>query len=124
MLRILHGTNYDFIKVWRLMVAITVAFIVVGLGMVVNRVVQGRPAINKSIEFSGGTLMQLKFAKPPGDDGLRKVLDAAGYGHAEIQQFGSPLEYTVRARLGTGEMSAAQGDSMSAQIGRALTATY
>src|SRR5690242_21329387 len=51
------------------------------------------PAINKSIEFSGGTLMQLKFAKPPGDDGLRKVLDAAGYGHAEIQQFGSPLEY-------------------------------
>ena len=27
MLRILHGTNYDFIKPWRLAVGITAAFI-------------------------------------------------------------------------------------------------
>ena len=124
MLRILHGTNYDFIKWWRLMVAITVAFIVLGTGMVVTRAVQGRPAINKSIEFSGGTLVQLKFARPPGDQSLRETVEKAGFGHAEIQQFGTPLEYTVRARLGEGEVTAAQGDSTSKQIRAALIAKY
>ena len=31
MLRILHGTNYDFIKPWRIAIGITVAFIATGL---------------------------------------------------------------------------------------------
>jgi preprotein translocase subunit SecF len=124
MLRILHGTNYDFIKWWRMMVAITVAFIVVGSGMMVTRKIQGRPVINKSIEFSGGTLVQLKFSEPPGDAGLRDAVAKAGFGHAEIQQFGTPLEYTVRARIGEGEVTAAQGDSTAKQIASAMTTAY
>ena len=31
MLRIFHNTSYDFIKPWRIMVIITVAFISIGL---------------------------------------------------------------------------------------------
>jgi preprotein translocase subunit SecF len=91
MLRILHGTNYDFIKPWRLAVGITVAFIVAGL------VFLGVHGINKSIEFTGGTLMQVQFRTPPHVDEIRSTVDGAGYPGSEIQQFGSPREFTIRA---------------------------
>ncbi|MBC7673988.1 MAG: protein translocase subunit SecF [Polaromonas sp.] len=91
MLRILHGTKYDFIRPWRIAVAITAVFIVAGLGFLA---VHG---INKSIEFTGGTLMQLEFQQPPNPADLRATVDGAGYPGSEIQPFGSPREFTVRA---------------------------
>ena len=45
--------------------------------------------INYSIEFTGGTLMQLEFRQPPDVGELRSALAAAGVRGAEIQQFGS-----------------------------------
>ena len=91
MLRILHGTNYDFIKPWRIAVGITIAFIVIGLAYL------GIHGINRSIEFTGGTLIQLEFAQPPNVGDIRSTVDAAGYAHSEIQQFGSNRAFTVRA---------------------------
>ena len=91
MLRILHGTKYDFIRPWRTAVAITAVFIVAGLGFLA---VHG---INKSIEFTGGTLMQLQFQQPPNPADVRATVDGAGYPGSEIQPFGSPREFTVRA---------------------------
>ncbi|HET7189257.1 MAG TPA: protein translocase subunit SecF [Gemmatimonadaceae bacterium] len=91
MLRILHGTNYDFIKPWRIAIGITVAFIAIGLAYL------GIHGINKSIEFTGGTLMQLEFTQPPNVGDIRSTVDAAGFPNSEIQQFGSPREFTVRA---------------------------
>ena len=91
MLRILHGTKYDFIRPWRIAVGITAVFIVAGLGFLA---VHG---INKSIEFTGGTLMQLQFTQPPNASDLRSTVDGAGYPGSEIQPFGSPREFTIRA---------------------------
>ena len=91
MLRILHGTSYDFIKWWRIAVGTTIAFIAAGL------IFLGVHGINKSIEFTGGTLMQVQFTQPPDAAQLRQVVDAAGYPGSEIQPFGSPREFTIRA---------------------------
>ncbi|MEP7002193.1 MAG: protein translocase subunit SecF [bacterium] len=91
MLRILHGTSYDFIRPWRIAVGITAVFIVAGLAFL------GIHGINKSIEFTGGTLMQLEFTQPPNAADIRSTVDAAGYPGSEIQPFGSPREFTVRA---------------------------
>ena len=91
MLRIFHGTNYDFIKPWRIAVGLTVAFIAIGL------IYLGVHGINRSIEFTGGTLMQLEFTQPPNVGDIRATVDAAGFPNSEIQQFGSPREFTIRA---------------------------
>ena len=99
MLRILHDTNYDFIRWWKVMAAITIAFIVLGLGSLAIK----RP--NWSIEFTGGTLMQLEFAKPPDVGVIRATLDEAHIPGAEIQQFGTNREFTVRAQ-NPGEVAA------------------
>jgi preprotein translocase subunit SecF len=92
MLRILHDTNYDFIRWWKVMAGITIAFIVLGLGSLAIK----EP--NLSIEFTGGTLMQLKFVNPPDVGDIRATLDQAGIQGAEIQQFGTNRDFTVRAQ--------------------------
>ena len=92
MLRILHDTTYDFIRWWKVMAGITIAFILLGLGSLAVK------APNYSIEFTGGTLMQLQFVKPPDVGEIRATLDQAGIHGAEIQQFGSNREFTVRAQ--------------------------
>jgi preprotein translocase subunit SecF len=97
MLRILHGTNYDFIKPWRLAVGITVAFILAGFIFLGVHKSRYGTALNQSIEFTGGTLMQLQFRQPPHVDEIRSTVAAAGYPGAEIQEFGSPRDFTVRA---------------------------
>ena len=92
MLRILHDTKYDFIRWWKVMAAITVAFILLGLGSLAIK------PLNLSIEFTGGTLLQLEFAKAPDVGDIRATLDKAGIHGAEIQQFGTNREFTVRAQ--------------------------
>src|SRR5207247_10214268 len=120
MLRLLHGTNYDFIKWWKHMAILTLAWIAIGAGIVAEGVATGGKAVNYSIEFTGGTLIQLRFAQPPHIDDIRQTVADAGYAHAEIQQFGSPTEYTVRAPGAT----AAAGDSTAREIEAALKARY
>ncbi|MFL5485057.1 MAG: protein translocase subunit SecF [Gemmatimonadaceae bacterium] len=92
MLRILHDTRYDFIRWWKVMAVVTVAFILLGFGSLAIK------APNYSIEFTGGTLMQLEFNQPPDVGTIRSTLDAAGISGAEIQQFGTNREFTVRAQ--------------------------
>src|SRR3954465_15199701 len=113
MLRIFHGTNYDFIRPWRIAVGITVAFIAIGLAYL------GIHGINRSIEFTGGTLMQLEFTQPPNVGDIRATVDAAGFPGSEIQQFGSPREFTVRA---AGHLQSQQGgvESTAQEIQAAL----
>jgi len=91
MLRIFHNTNYDFIKPWRIAVGITIAFYLAGAVAMF-----ARGGLNYSIEFTGGTLSQLEFPQPPSVGQIRSSVADAGFPNAEIQQFGSNREYTVR----------------------------
>jgi preprotein translocase subunit SecF len=120
MLRILHGTNYDFIKWWKHMATITAIWIAIGVVLFLSR---GR-GMNYGIEFTGGTLIHAQFAKPTTDEAVRAAVAQAGLAHAEIQQFGSPTEYTIRARTEQAGASAAAGDSTAKQIERALKKAY
>ena len=119
MLRILHDTNIDFIRLWRWAVGITVAFIVLGLA---SLAVKG---INYSIEFTGGTLMQLEFTQPVDVAALRAKLDNAGIRGAEIQQFGTNREFTIRSQEaeagGTGRTGA---EGVSRRVQSVLQAAY
>lgn len=120
MIRIFHDTTYDFIKWWKVAAIATGAFI--GLGLLSFAVLG---PINRSIEFTGGTLMQLKFNAPPNVAELRSTIEGAGVGNPEIQQFGSNTEYTVRARDKRDvEAQAAGAEGVSRTIENALTQKY
>jgi preprotein translocase subunit SecF len=114
MFRILHDTSYDFIRWWKQGLIIRIGFIVVGLIFL---------AVNKlhfSIEFTGGTLMQVQFTTPPGDAAIRAAVSEGGFPGAEITPFGSDVDYTIRAQLREGATAQSANDSTSALIARAL----
>src|SRR2546429_6952560 len=96
MIRLFANANYDFIKWRRWAYGLTAALIVPGFALFL---VHG---LNYSIEFTGGTLIQVQTTTPVGTGKIRTALDAAGIRDAEIQQFGGANEYVVRARIGAG----------------------
>src|SRR4029079_11533387 len=103
MLRILHDTNYNFIRWWKVMAVVTIAFILLGI-----RSLAIKPP-HHSIEFTSARLMQLEFAQPPDVGVIRSTLDEAGIRGAEIQQFGTNKEFTVRVQNAAAVASQSKG---------------
>src|SRR4051812_7370449 len=93
MLRLFSNAKYDFIGVRRYAYALTAAILVPGLIFLLIR------GLNYSIEFTGGTLLQIQSKKPVDVAQLRTGLDLQGLHGAEIQQFGAENEYVIRARV-------------------------
>ncbi len=120
MLRLLHDTKYDFIKYWRTAALGTIAFIVLGMVLLGYHHARTGSALNYSVEFTGGTVVQLKFAQPPSADLVRSAVDQAGFSGAEVTMFGDPTDYLVKAQAKAGEVAAANADSVGAQIVRVL----
>jgi preprotein translocase subunit SecF len=102
-MRIFDNPNYNFIR-WRWH-AITLSVIVVlaGLGMMATR---GLPL---GIDFSGGTIVVLKFQQPVGEDALRRSLDAVP-GEKVVQQYGEAEANEWLIRLP--EITTEQGASL------------
>jgi preprotein translocase subunit SecF len=116
MLRIFHNTKYEFVKHWRMAAILTAAFI--GVGLITFGITGG---VKYSIEFTGGTLMQVQFKQAPDVAVLRSTLDEAGITGSEIQQYGAATEYTIRARDEKQvEEQAAGAEGISKSIAAAL----
>src|SRR5579871_5085336 len=54
--------------------------------------------LNYSIEFTGGTLIEVGYQQAADVDGIRKTLDRAGY-KSEVQNFGTSREVLIRLHL-------------------------
>jgi preprotein translocase subunit SecF len=61
--------------------------------------------LNFSIEFTGGTLIEVGYQQPAEVDRIRSSLAGAGY-KAEVQNFGSSREVLIRMHLEKGQSSA------------------
>ena len=115
MLRLIHGSKFDFIKWWKIAVGLTVAFVVAGM---IPLAISG---LKYSIEFTGGTLVEVKFQSAPDVPALRTALDAAGVPGAEITSFGTDVDYLIRAQdAATVESLAAGAEGVATKIGAAL----
>ncbi len=92
MLRILHDTKVDFIRRWRLAAAALVVFILPAIVLIALN------GFKYSIEFTGGTLMQVIFKEAPGIANVRAALSSSGLNGVEISTFGSARELVMRAQ--------------------------
>jgi preprotein translocase subunit SecF len=61
--------------------------------------------LNFSIEFTGGTLMEVAYSRPAETEKIRQALDKAGY-KAEVQNFGSSRDVLLRLHLEKNQSSA------------------
>jgi len=91
-MRIFTNAHYDFIR-WRWH-AITLSLVVIlaGAGLIAQR---GLPL---GIDFSGGTIVILKFQKATSENDVRKALDSVP-GEEVIQAYGEPAQNQILVRL-------------------------
>src|ERR1043166_4535530 len=121
MLRILHGTNYDFIKYWKHAAIATIVFIVAGMSLLLVHRERTGSAGNWDIEFTGGNFMPGSFKQKPDPTAVRAAVSSAGFTDAEVAQFGSDTAYSIRASATTTREATAQSaDSAAQMIERAL----
>ncbi|HEY2804588.1 MAG TPA: protein translocase subunit SecF [Gemmatimonadales bacterium] len=112
MRRLFANANYDFIGLRRIAYLLTGLIIIPGMLMVLFK------GLNYSIEFTGGTLVQVKARTPAMTVGaLRSALDKVGLNGAQISQFGGNDEFVIRARLAA---SSSTIDEHTAERTRAL----
>ena len=52
--------------------------------------------LHLSVEFSGGTLMEVSYAEAPQLEPIRQGLAASGYPDAQVQNFGSSRDVLIR----------------------------
>jgi len=94
MFRLFDEANYDVLKRWR------TAFLIAALFTVPGLLLFGIRGLNYSIEFTGGTLIELETLRPEIRTAqIRSALEVAGLSGVEIQTFGAPDEFVIRARL-------------------------
>jgi preprotein translocase subunit SecF len=119
MLRILHNTSWDFLKQWKLAVVTVLVFVVPAVILVPVR------GFNYSIEFTGGTQVELIFQQAPAIADVRGALADGGLADAEIFTFGSANEIAIRAQEEQQvEQLAAGAESVSQEIERVLRAKF
>ncbi|MCZ2102851.1 MAG: protein translocase subunit SecF [Comamonadaceae bacterium] len=74
--------------------------------------------LNLSVEFTGGTVMEVAFSQPADVQKIRADLAGLGYKDAQVQNFGTSRDVLIRLPVHRGETSAQQ----SAQVMQALQA--
>ncbi|MBA3892487.1 MAG: protein translocase subunit SecF [Gemmatimonadales bacterium] len=116
-MRLFANAKYDFLSQRKWAYAISLAFSGVGLAVLLFA------GVNYSVEFTGGTLIQVETRQPANVGELRNALQARGITGAEIQTFGSDREIVVRARVAREGSDANDTQATASAVGEALDAT-
>jgi preprotein translocase subunit SecF len=116
-MRLFANANYDFLRRRHIAYLITVALTVPGLLVVLFR------GLNYSVEFTGGTLIQVETRKPVDVGAVRSALVERGIAGPEIQTFGSDRELVIRARVAKEGTDANDTQATAAALQQALDAT-
>lgn len=118
-LRLIPATpNLNLMRLRWVSIAVTAILAIVAIGAIVGK------GFNYALDFTGGTVVELRFEQPADVDGVRNRLDAAGFGSAEVQTFGSGSDLLVRLQPRDGETSsdASSGTAESVRIAAATPA--
>ena len=119
MIRLFANANYDFIKWRHWAYGLTALMIIPGFVLLVLR------GLNYSIEFTGGTLIQIAAHRALSTADVRSALDAGGLHDAEIQQYGADTAFVIRARVASHAEPEGGGTEQTTQaVSRALDAKF
>jgi preprotein translocase subunit SecF len=114
-MQIFHNANYNFIK-WRWH-ALILSVVIIWAGVAT---VFLRGGIPLGIDFTGGTVVVLEFAKPVGEDAVRTALGPYG-AEAVVQRFGNdPAKNDIMVRLPLSSAEQGSLDEGSTRIEEAV----
>jgi preprotein translocase subunit SecF len=112
LIELFRNPSYDFIgkRKWAYIASITITLI--GLLSLV-----ARGGLRYDIDFTGGTLIQVRFERPPTVAQIRTSLGTIQLGESIIQQFGAAQEFIIRLPL-----EAVGSEEIARRVQRALGA--
>ena len=93
-MRLFNNPNIDFVGKSDIAKFLSMALIIAGL---ISLAMKGGPEL--SIDFTGGTIVQLQFEKPVDVSDLRNLLAENGFKSSEIITFGSPNEVLIKTQF-------------------------
>ena len=112
-MRFLKKTNINFISKQKFTAFLSTALIIAGI---TSLIMKGGPLL--SIDFTGGTVAQVKFENPVELGQLRNTLSEYGFNGAEIVEFGSPDEVLIKTQF------SGSSSEISEQLTLALGKTF
>jgi len=72
--------------------------------------------LHLSVEFTGGTLMEVSYAQPADLDAVRNAVAKLGYSDVQVQNFGTARDVLIRMPAVKGVSSAQQSDQLLEQL--------
>src|SRR4051794_24812788 len=94
-MRLFQNANYHFIEKRKRAYVLSIIVIVIGIGaMLVNHFTIGS-WLNYGVDFTGGSLVQVRFAKDVDAQEVRAAVPEA----QEVTAFGGANEYQIRTAL-------------------------
>jgi len=100
-----YDSNIDFLRLRWISMGIAAVLLLVAVGAIFGK------GFNFALDFTGGTVTELRFERPVDVDDIRARLDAAGYGNAQVQTFGSGNDLLIRLQPRTGAVDTADATS-------------
>jgi preprotein translocase SecF subunit len=93
MIELFRSPNFEFIGKRRLAYVASAIVVLVSL---ISLLTQG---LRYDVDFTGGTLVQVRFEQAPPVERIRAALARVGLGEVSIQEFGDPREFIMRLPL-------------------------
>ena len=93
----------DFMKVRRVAGGLSLILLTISLAAIIIR------GLNFGLDFTGGTLLEVKYSEPANIEQITSTLDGQGYRDVVVQNFGAETDVIIR-------MSEAFRDSLGAEV--------
>jgi len=85
-----NDTKFDFMRTRWVAIGIALVVFLVALGSIVGK------GFNYALDFTGGTVVEVRFDRAADIDAVREHLERAGYDGAQVQSFGSGNNLLIR----------------------------
>ena len=108
-----NDTNFNFMRLRWISLGVALLLAVVAVGAMVGK------GFNYALDFTGGTVVEVRFDRPADVDGVRERLEAAGFTSAQVQTFGTGSDLLIRlqpreGQKGTGDNNTTTRDVLAA----------
>ncbi len=107
------NSNINFLSWRRVSIVISIVLVLASLGLILVR------GLNYGLDFTGGVLVEVSYAKPVDAKDVRKALQTGGIDNALVQGLGGTREFTIRMQVSKVDKKA---DTVATKVIRALHA--
>ena len=102
-----HDSNFNFMRARVVSLSLALVIMLVAIGAMVGK------GFNYALDFTGGTVVELRFQKPVTAEAVRQRLQTAGFENPVVQTFGSGGDIVVRLKPVSGERTAGSGQAIA-----------